>query len=260
MYLVSIQGFGAAVFAASLMSALGVLLYYLERFNSYPGWSLVMFGLAAGYKAAISAVLLNVLLLLAVFSGALSDINHFVRHILGFSAFVVFPIAVIYSLRIIRNFTLKVPTIIRWIQLLFVESITVVLASTLLISSVQITLMTRIPKPYVVYIAVAFILVCEFVNMLHSQSPQSWYNPFFKYRNVIYIPILLMGCASLYVESSIVGLLPRTFFVSVCVLWLLFMSVFRIFSGCAGIFSARNHAVFFLILFICTFFLSFFIT
>lgn len=260
MYLVSIQGFGAAVFASSLMSALGVLLYYLKRYNSYPAWAMVMFGIAAGYKAAISAVLLNVLLLLTAFSGVISEINHSVRQILGFSAFVVFPIAVIYSLRIIRNFTLKIPTIIRWIHMIFVESITVVLASTLLISAVQITLMARIPKPYVVYIAVAFILVCEFVNMLHSQSPRTWYNAFFRYRNVIYIPILLMGCASLYVEFSIVGLLPRTFVVSVCVLWLLLMSAFRMFSGCAGIFSARNHALFFLILFIGTFFLTFFIT
>lgn len=260
MYFASIQGFESAVFAASMMSALGVLLYHLGRFNSYPGWSLIMFGLAAGYKAAISAVLLNILLLLAVFSGTLSDINHSVRHILGFSTFVVFPIAIVYSLRITRSFTLKIPPIIRWIQLLLIESIIVVLASALLISSVQITLMARIPKPYVVYIAVVFIFICEFVNILHYQSPRSWYNAFFKYRNVIYIPILLMGCASLYVEVSIVGLLPRTFVVSVCVLWLLLMSVCRMFSGCAGIFSARNHAIFFLILFICTFFLSFFIT
>lgn len=259
MYFASIQGFGATVFTASLMSALGVLLYYLGRFNSCPGWSLVMFGLAAGYKAAISAVLLNVFLMLAVFSGALSDINHSVRHILGFSAFVVFPIVVVYSLRVIRNFTLKIPSVIRWMQMLFIESATVVLASTLLISSVQISLMSRIPKPYVVYIAVVFIFACEFVNMLHSQVPRMWYSIFFRYRNIVYIPILLTGCASLYVEFSIVGLLPRTFIVSTCVLWLLLMSVCRMFSACAGFFSARNHAVFFLVLFISTFLLSFFI-
>lgn len=260
MYLVSIQGFGAAVFWASLLSALGVLIYYLGRFNSYPGWSLVMFCIAAGYKSAISAVSLNVLLLLAVFSGSLSDINHSVHHILGFSAFVVFPIAIVYSLHIIRSFTLKVPSVIRWIQLLFIESIIVVLASTLLISSVQITLMARIPKPYVVYIVVAYIFVCELVNMLHSQSPRSWYNAFFRYRNIIYIPILLMGCASLYVEFSIVGLLPRTFVITVCVLWLFLASVCRLISGCPGFFGAKNQAVFFTVLFISTFFLSFVIS
>lgn len=230
----------------------------LRQFNSCPAWSLIMFGLAAGYKAAISAVLLNVLLLLAVFSGAISDVNHFVRHILEFSAFIVFPITAIYSLRIIRSFTLKIPSIIKWVQLIFIESIVVILAATILISSVQITLMARIPKPYVIYIAVAFIFLAEFVNMLHSQSPRLWYDAFFKYRNLIYLPILLMGCASLYVEFSIVGILPRTLVASAYVLWLLILSVCRMFSGCAGFINAKNQAMFFHILFICTFFLSFF--
>lgn len=230
----------------------------LRQFNSCPAWSLIMFGLAAGYKAAISAVLLNVLLLLAVFSGAISDVNHFVRHILEFSAFIVFPITAIYSLRIIRSFTLKIPSIIKWVQLIFIESIVVILAATILISSVQITLMARIPKPYVIYIAVVFIFLAEFVNMLHSQSPRLWYDAFFKYRNLIYLPILLMGCASLYVEFSIVGILPRTLVASAYVLWLLILSVCRMFSGCAGFINAKNQAMFFHILFICTFFLSFF--
>lgn len=258
MYLVSIQGFGATVFATSLISAIAVLIYHLRQFNSCPAWSLIMFGLAAGYKAAISAVLLNVLLLLAVFSGAISDVNHFVRHILEFSAFIVFPITAIYSLRIIRSFTLKIPSIIKWVQLIFIESIVVILAATILISSVQITLMARIPKPYVIYIAVVFIFLAEFVNMLHSQSPRLWYDAFFKYRNLIYLPILLMGCASLYVEFSIVGILPRTLVASAYVLWLLILSVCRMFSGCAGFINAKNQAMFFHILFICTFFLSFF--
>lgn len=158
----------------------------------------------------------------------------------------------------IRSFTLKIPSIIKWVQLIFIESIVVILAATILISSVQITLMARIPKPYVIYIAVVFIFLVEFVNMLHSQSPRLWYDAFFKYRNLIYLPILLMGCASLYVEFSIVGILPRTLVASAYVLWLLILSVCRMFSGCAGFINAKNQAMFFHILFICTFFLSFF--
>lgn len=259
MHFASSIGFSSAVFTSSFVAATGATVLYCKRFNPYPGWTLIMLSLSAMYLTAISAILLTGCLLLSIMSGIVSDTPDIVHHIFGFSAFIVFPLAVITSLQKLRKFTLRIPAVLKWTQLFLVESLIVVMACILLFSSVQISLTSRVPKPYVIYVAVFFIFICEFSFMLHSLVPRTWYNAFFRYRNIIYIPILFMGCASLYIEFSIVGFRPRTFIVSCYTLWLLLMSVLRISPKYAGFFNTKSQTIFFFLLFICSIILSAFL-
>lgn len=183
--------FSSAVFTSSFVVATGATVLYCKRFNSYPGWTLIMLSLSAMYLTAISAILLTGCLLLSIMSGIVSDTPDIVHHIFEFSAFIVFPLAVITSLQKLRKFTLRIPAVLKWTQLFLVESLIVVMVCILLFSSVQISLTSRVPKPYVIYVAVFFIFICEFSFMLHSHVPRTWYNAFFKYRNIIYYPFCL---------------------------------------------------------------------
>lgn len=251
------SGFGSMVLAASLfMSAAGVM-YYISRYNPSPAWSIIYLTLRAVITAAFSIFLLTAGLVIVCVFTPIQDITAAMRHIFTFSVAVVSPLAAIHTLKGLHRFTLVVSRIMLWIQLLIVESIIVITALLLLYSSVRIALMERIPKPYVVYISVAFIIASEFASLLHVLVPRKWYDTFFRNRGYFYLPVLFMGLGSLYVEFSIVGFTLRTFFISILYLWIL-STVLSRFAGFKGFFCRyRNQALFFSVLFVLSFILSF---
>ena len=109
-----------------------------------------------------------------------------------------------------KNQYSPVPVTIRWIQLIITE--TMILAGNLYLgySILLMTLRSLAPRPYVVYIVTTLILATEICAKTHEWAAKSWNNLFFQKRDIVYIPLIFLGIAALYVEFSLVGLIPRT--------------------------------------------------
>lgn len=127
-----------------------------------------------------------------------------------FSFSVLLPVLFLAIDKYRRNQHSPVPIAIRWIQLTITE--TMILAANLYLgySILLMALRSLTPRPYVIYIVIAVILATEACAKTHEWAAKKWNSSFFQKRNIIYIPLILLGIAALYVEFSLVGLRPRT--------------------------------------------------
>lgn len=127
-----------------------------------------------------------------------------------------------------KNETVQIPAIIKWAHLLIVE--TSILIGTIYINYfiLLMTFNSLTPRPYVIYILIVLMLIIESCAKLHEWAPRSWNNFFFQKRNLIYIPLILLGAASLYLEFSLIGLTPRTLIASLLLMWITVISISRL--------------------------------
>lgn len=120
-----------------------------------------------------------------------------------------------------------VPKSFRRIQLIvetFIQIGTIYLGFCIL----QMAFRSLTPRPYVVYIVIAVIIVIETSAKLHEYSPKNWNNLFFAHRNVLYIPLIFLGVAALYIEFTLVGYRPRTLAASILLGWISFVCAARL--------------------------------
>lgn len=123
--------------------------------------------------------------------------------------------------------TIIVPKSLRWIQLIM-ETIIQIGTIYLGFCILQMTFQSLTPRPYVVYIVIAVIIIIETSAKLHDWSPKNWNNSFFTHRNMLYIPLLFLGIAALYIEFSLVGYKPRTLSASLILGWISTICVARL--------------------------------
>ena len=126
-----------------------------------------------------------------------------------------------------RNEIPIIPKAIGWIQLIFTETLIQTVTIYLGFCILQIAFHSLTPRPYVVYIVIAVIIAIETSAKLHDWSPRKWNNLFFIHRNLIYIPLIFLGIAALYIEFSLVGFRPRTLAVSMLLGWISIISMAR---------------------------------
>lgn len=133
--------------------------------------------------------------------------------------------------RRLRGKELIIPKWFGWLHLLFLEPLTVILAVYWGYCIIQMYLYSLTPRPYVIYIVVLTIFFLESVAQLHvCCSPRTWYRRFFGLRNYFYISLLLIGLSSFIVELSIVGICLRTYAISNIMIYLLSVSIVRVFK------------------------------
>lgn len=139
-----------------------------------------------------------------------------------------------------KNEIVHIPATIKWAHLLIVE--TTILVGTIYIGYfiLLMTYNTLTPRPYVIYILIMLMLIIESCAKLHECAPRSWNNFFFQKRTLIYIPLILTGTASLYMEFSLIGLTPRTLIASLLLIWITVISISRLINF---LFIVRNERI-----------------
>lgn len=122
----------------------------------------------------------------------------------------------------------SIPKVVKWTHLIVIE--TAILTGTVYLgySIFLMSFNSLKPRPYVIYIVIAFLLTIEICAKLHEWAPRNWNSLFFQKRNFIYLPIILLGAASLYTEYTLVGFIPRTLAASLLLLWISMVSVSRL--------------------------------
>ncbi len=145
-----------------------------------------------------------------------------------FSFSVLLPVLFLAIDKYRRNQYSPVPIAIRWIQLTVTE--TIILAGNLYLwySILLMAFRSLTPRPYVIYIVIAVILTTEACAKTHEWAAKSWNSLFFQKRNIIYIPLIFLGIAALYVEFSLVGFRPRTLAASILLAALSAVSISRL--------------------------------
>lgn len=119
-----------------------------------------------------------------------------------------------------RKESVRIPRWLAWTQLVVAETAIQVGVIYLGYCIIQMAFLSLTPKPYVIYIVLALFLIIEIGAKLHDWVPRKWNELFFSQRNLIYIPLLLLGMAALYIEFSIVGFRPRTLATSILFGWM----------------------------------------
>ena len=122
----------------------------------------------------------------------------------------------------------SIPKVVKWIHLIVTE--TAILTGTVYLgySIFLMSFNSLKPRPYVVYIAISLLLAIEICAKLHEWAPRNWNSLFFQKRNFIYLPIILLGVASLCIEYTLVGFVSRTLAASLLLLWISMVSISRL--------------------------------
>lgn len=126
-----------------------------------------------------------------------------------------------------QNETPTIPQAMGWIQLIFTETLIQIGTIYLGYCILQIAFHSLTPRPYVVYIVIVVIITIEISAKLHDWSPRNWNNLFFIHRNLLYIPLIFLGIAALYIEFSLVGFRPRTLTASMLLGWISIIIIAR---------------------------------
>lgn len=121
-----------------------------------------------------------------------------------------------------------IPNSLRWLQLIIIETLVQIGTIYLGIYILQMSFHSLLPRPYVVYIIIAVIIITEISAKLHDWALKSWNNLFFYYRNYLYIPFIFLGIASLYIEFLLVGYRPRTLAASILLGWITIICIARL--------------------------------
>lgn len=121
-----------------------------------------------------------------------------------------------------------IPKSLGWFQLIFVETLIQIGTIYLGVYILQMAFHSLLPRPYIIYIVIAVIITTEVSAKLHDWSPRNWNNLFFVHRNLLYIPFIFLGIASLYIEFSLVGYRPRTLVASILLGWITIICIARL--------------------------------
>lgn len=121
-----------------------------------------------------------------------------------------------------------IPKSLRWVQLIIIETLIQIGTIYLGVYILQMALRSLLPRPYVVYIVIAVIIAIEISAKLHDWSPKNWNDLFFTHRNLLYIPLIFLGIAALYIEFLIVGYRPRTLAASILLGWITIICIARL--------------------------------
>lgn len=127
-----------------------------------------------------------------------------------------------------QNETPNIPKPFGWIQLIVTETSVQAATLYLIMCIIQMALYSLTPRPYVIYIVLAVIIAIETSAKLHDYSPKNWNNLFYTHRNLLYMPLILLGIASLFIEISLVGLKPRTITASILLIWISIICIARL--------------------------------
>ena len=122
----------------------------------------------------------------------------------------------------------SIPKVVKWTHLIVTE--TAILTGTVYLgySIFLMSFNSLKPRPYVVYIAISLLLAIEICAKLHEWAPRNWNSLFFQKRDFIYLPIIQLGVASLCIEYTLVGFIPRTLAASLLLLWISMVSISRL--------------------------------
>lgn len=127
-----------------------------------------------------------------------------------------------------QNETPNIPKPFGWIQLIVTETSVQAATFYLIMCIIQMALYSLTPRPNVIYIILAVIIAIEASAKLHDCSPKNWNNLFYTHRNLLYMPLILLGIASLFIEISLVGLKPRTITASILLIWISIICIARL--------------------------------
>lgn len=211
----------------SMLTALTCLcLYKKERISTR------IYHLGKHFFIALycTAFIILALVLLYIIASILITMPNQLKEILGHAC--IFAFAVILPTLFLaidksKHETTTIPTPIRWLQFI-VETLIQVGVLYFVFCILQMTFRSLTPRPYVIYIVIALIIIIEISAKLHDWTPLNWNNLFFSHRNLLYIPLIFLGIAALYVEISIVGHKPRTLAASILIGWISTICIARL--------------------------------
>lgn len=177
-----------------------------------------------------TAFIILALVLLYIVASILITMPNQLKEILGDAC--IFAFAVILPTLFLaidksKHETSTIPKPIRWMQ--FVAETLIQIGTIYLVFCILLmTFRSLTPRPYVIYIIIALIIIIETNAKLHDWSPLNWNNLFFSHRNLLYIPLIFLGIAALYVEISLVGYKPRTLAASILIVWISTICIARL--------------------------------
>lgn len=222
-------GFPNTLLCTSLLTAVVYLCLANKKLISVRIYQLSKHFLIAAYYSTL--IVLSLVFLYIVASMFIST-SEKLKVILSYASLFIFSIVLPALFLAIdkyrKNETVCIPVVIKWAHLLIVE--TTILAGTIYLGYfiLLMTLNSLTPRPYVIYILIVLMLIIESCAKLHEWAPRSWNNLFFQKRNPIYIPLILSGAASLYMEYSLIGFTPRTLIATLLLIWLSVISISRL--------------------------------
>lgn len=173
-----------------------------------------------------------------------------------FSFSVLLPVLFLAIDKYRRNQHSPVPIAIRWIQLTVTE--TMILAGNLYLwySILLMAFRSLTPRPYVIYIVIAVILATEVCAKTHEWAAKSWNSLFFQRRTIIYILLIFLGIAALYVEFSLVGFRPRTLAASILLAGISTICISRLIKLQSVMQNERKLSLYIAIVMLTTIFIS----
>ena len=178
-----------------------------------------------------TAFIILALVLLYIIASILLTMSNQLKEILGHAcifAFTVILPTLFLAIDKSKHETTTIPKPIRWIQFV-VETLVQIGTLYLIFCILQMTFRSLTPRPYVIYIVIALIIIIETSAKLHDWTPlRNWNNLFFSHRNLLYVPLIFLGIAALYVEISLVGCKTRTLAASILIGWISTICIARL--------------------------------
>lgn len=221
--------FPRTLFCVSLLTGLTCMCLTNNKHISTRIYQLIKYIFIAFY---FTALVLLILALLYIIATAILVQPQFLKQLLSQACVLVFSVifpALFFAIDKRRqNETTIIPKLFGWIQLIVTETSVQVATLYLIMGIIKMTLYSLTPRPYVIYIALAVIIAIEASSKLHECSPKKWNIFFYSHRLLFYLPLIFTGIASLSIEISIVGLIPRTIATSIILIWITIISIARL--------------------------------
>lgn len=221
--------FPETLFCVSLLTALTCICLTSRKHISIRIYQLTKHIFIAFY---FTAFILLTLVFLFIIASAILVQPELLKQLLSHSCVLVFSVilpALFFATDNRRqNETPNIPKPFGWIQLIVTETSVQAATFYLIMCIIQMALYSLTPRPYVIYIVLAVIIAIETSAKLHECSPKNWNNLFYTHRNLLYMPLILLGIASLFIEISLVGLKPRTIAASILLIWITIICIARL--------------------------------
>lgn len=223
--------FPGTLFCVSLLTALTCICLTNRNRISTRIYQLIKHIFIAFY---FTAFILLALVFLFIIASAILVQPELLKQLLSHACVLVFSVilpALFFAIDNRRqNETPNIPKPFGWIQLIVTETSVQAATLYLIMCIIQMALYSLTPRPYVIYIALTVIIAIETSAKLHDCSPKNWNNLFYTHRNLLYMPLILLGIASLFIEISLVGLKPRTIATSILLIWISIICIARLFN------------------------------
>lgn len=221
--------FSGTLFCVSSLTALTCMCLTNKKHISIRIYQLIKHIFIAFY---FTAFILLTLVFLYIIAAAIFVQPELLKQVLSHACLLVFSVilpAFFFAIDNRRqNEIPNIPKPFGWIQLIVTETSVQVATLYLIMCIIQIALYSLTPRPHVIYIVLAVVIATEISAKLHDSSPKNWNNLFYTHRNLLYMPLILLGIASLFIEISLVGLKPRTIAVSILLIWITIICIARL--------------------------------